>query len=248
MDEIGPAVQPRNLQGFNLLLGATEFFGGVLIVLMAVWLNNFRGGFAWTEDPAHQFNWHPLLMTIGLVYLYANGMLIYRTRRNMRKRNLKLIHGGIMILVILLTTIALIAVFDSHNLNDKPIPNMYTLHSWVGLTSVILFCCQWLAGGISFLWPGIETSLREAYMPVHVYFGTAGFVAVIASCLIGLNEKAFFSLPNSYAQLPTEGLLINVIGLIFVIFGALTVYIVSQQRYKRDDKYEDSYLLGTREN
>lgn len=73
MDEIGPAVQARDLSGFNLLLGATEFFGGVLIVLVAVWLNNFRGGFAWTEDPDRQFNWHPLLMTVGLVYLYANG-------------------------------------------------------------------------------------------------------------------------------------------------------------------------------
>jgi cytochrome b-561 len=60
----------------------------------------------------------------------------------MRKRRLKLIHGGIMIFTLLLTIIALVAVFDSHNLKSPPIPNMYTLHSWVGLTSVILFCCQ----------------------------------------------------------------------------------------------------------
>lgn len=69
-------------------------------------------------------------------------MLIYRIQRNVRKRRLKLIHTGLMLLIILLTIIALIAVFDSHNLKIPPTPNMYTLHSWIGLTSVILFCFQ----------------------------------------------------------------------------------------------------------
>lgn len=69
-------------------------------------------------------------------------MLIYRTQRTVRKRRLKLMHTGLMLVIILLTVIALVAVFDSHNLKNPPIPNMYTLHSWVGLTSVILFCFQ----------------------------------------------------------------------------------------------------------
>ena len=69
-------------------------------------------------------------------------MLIYRSQRTVRKRRLKLIHAGIMIFSVLFTIIALIAVFDSHNLAIPPIPNMYSLHSWVGLTTVVLFCCQ----------------------------------------------------------------------------------------------------------
>lgn len=69
-------------------------------------------------------------------------MLIYRVQRTLRKRRLKLIHAGNMFLIIFLTIFALVAVFDSHNLVSPPIPNMYSLHSWVGLTTVILFCCQ----------------------------------------------------------------------------------------------------------
>ena len=65
---------------------------------------------------------------------------MYRIFRNESKIKLKLAHAAIMILVFILTVIALIAVFDFHNL--KQIPNMYSLHSWMGILTVILFLFQ----------------------------------------------------------------------------------------------------------
>lgn len=164
-----PQTQSQSLHGFIPLLGLTEALGALLVILVVVWTTYFRGGFSWRSNPGLEFNWHPLLMTIALVFLYANGivylkinisfcsynyvcnlqaclsflaMLIYRTQRTLRKKRLKLFHAGQMFLIIFLTVFALIAVFDSHNLASPPIPNMYSLHSWVGLTTVILFCCQ----------------------------------------------------------------------------------------------------------
>lgn len=43
------------------------------VVLMGIWMGHFRKGFAWSENPDLQFNWHPLLMTLGMIYLYGNG-------------------------------------------------------------------------------------------------------------------------------------------------------------------------------
>ncbi|OAD58157.1 Cytochrome b561, partial [Eufriesea mexicana] len=242
MEQVGELL--TNVEGFKPLVILMEIIGAVLIILVAVWCGNYRGGFAWNSNPSLEFNWHPLLMVIGFVFLYANGMLIYRTQRNTRKRRLKLIHAGIMLSVVVLVIISLVTVFDSHNLNPEPIPNMYSLHSWIGLTSVILFCCQWLAGFLSFLYPGLQVPLRASYMPIHVYFGIAGFVGVIASCLLGLNEKAIFALGKNYSKLIDEAVLINVIGLLLILFGGLSVYLVSQERYKRFPKPEDEALVS----
>ncbi|XP_018052751.1 PREDICTED: cytochrome b561-like isoform X2 [Atta colombica] len=239
-----PQIQSHSLEGFIPLLSLTEGCGALLVILMIVWTGYYRQGFSWRSNPKLEFNWHPLLMTIGLVFLYANAMLLYRTQRNVHKQRLKLTHAGIMLFIILLVVIALVAVFDSHNLAPLPIPNMYSLHSWVGLTTVILFCCQWVAGCVSFLYPGLQTPLRASYMPLHVFFGIAAFVGAIASCLLGLNEKAIFALQSKYSAFVSEGILINFIGLLLVLFGGLSVYLVTQERYRRLSRPEDEVLLS----
>ncbi|KAJ8680359.1 hypothetical protein QAD02_016146 [Eretmocerus hayati] len=253
MDRRGETNERESLEGFSPLLYLTEAVGILLIVLVGVWTFEFRGGLAWSSNPALQFNWHPLLMTIGFVFLFANGILIYRSQRTVRKRRLKLIHAGTMIFALLLSLVGSVAVFEFHNALN--IPNLYSLHSWVGLTSVILYLCQWLAGFVSFLYPMIQQPLRAAYLPIHVYFGAAAFVGSVASCLLGLTEKAIFSLTNPtaanptsvpYSKLPPEGILINVIGLVFVVFGGLTIYLVSQERYRRLPRPEDDLLLSRR--
>jgi cytochrome b-561 len=73
MDQIGETSEQVTLEGFNTLLYVTEAVGGLLIALVIIWTTYFKGGFAWKSNPDLEFNWHPLLMTIGLVFLYANG-------------------------------------------------------------------------------------------------------------------------------------------------------------------------------
>lgn len=122
------------------------------------------------------------------------AILVYRGFRTMRKKALKITHASIHMGAFILTVIALITVFDSHNLAKQPIPNMYSLHSWLGLGSVILFCLQYVVGFSAYLVPGAKESIRAALMPLHIYFGLLGFVLAVASALMGITEKAIFSM------------------------------------------------------
>ena len=70
------------------------------------------------------------------------GILIYRMLRSGRKKYLKWAHSGIMILSFVLSVIALQAVYDSNHRWKHPIGNLYTLHSWFGISAVALFAFQ----------------------------------------------------------------------------------------------------------
>ncbi len=44
------------------------------VILTGVWMGHYRGGFGWSAEEADkQFNWHPILMVMGMIYLYGNG-------------------------------------------------------------------------------------------------------------------------------------------------------------------------------
>lgn len=232
-----------SLGNFRVLYLVTQLIGGTLVILMGCWISIHLGNFGWRSDPKLEFNWHPLLMTIGLIYLYGNSILIYRGLRRRRKKQLKLLHASIHGGIFILTVVALIAVFDSHNLADKPIPNMYSLHSWLGLSAVILFSCQWLGGFLLYLLPGMKENYKKAAMPYHVYFGLMGFVLAVASALLGLTEKAIFSMKDNYANLPNSALMVNVMGVLMVVFGALVVYLSTEPTYRRLPLPEDAILL-----
>lgn len=190
MEEIGST--SRNLVNFRLVYIISQLVGIVVVILMICWIGIHLGGLAWTSNPAVQFNWHPLLMTLGMIFLYGNSILVYRGFRYARKRPLKLTHAGLHAGAFLFTVIALIAVFDSHNLNNPPLANMYSLHSWVGLSAVLLFSFQYVVGFVTFLFPQLKDPIKETVMPIHIFFGLLGFVMAVGAALLGLSEKALF--------------------------------------------------------
>ena len=178
-----------------------EVVGVGLVVMMSIWTGHFLGGFAGQSDPKLEFNWHPLLLTISLIYLYGNGILIYRLARNERKSKLKVAHATVMGSATVLACFGIKAAWDSHSLASPPLPHSYSLHSWCGLLTIILATAQWSLGLVTFLWPGLASHLRSFFLPIHIFVGLTIFIMACATALMGITEKAIFSLGDQYKVL-----------------------------------------------
>lgn len=56
---------------FRIIYMVQHMVGITIVVLMGAWVSLFLGGLG-IADPKLEFNWHPVLMTIGMVYMYGN--------------------------------------------------------------------------------------------------------------------------------------------------------------------------------
>lgn len=242
--------EAANESFFTKIFTLTQMIGILCVVLTGIWVGHFHGGFSWRSNPKVEFNLHPLLMILGLIFLYANGALVYRSFRSERKKKLKIVHALSLLASFICTVVGLVAVFDSHNLNKvdgvlSPLPNMYTLHSWLGMAVVLLFACQWMSGLLTFLIPGLRPALRAAYLPIHQFFGMAIFLGAVATALMGIQEKAHWAMGKSYGQMPPEGVLVNVLGVLLVVFAGLVIYLTSNGKFRRRAAEDEVLLTDT---
>ena len=80
------AGEHTNMKVFTGWVLLSQLFGLASVIIVAVWMGNFRGGFAWQSNPSLEFNYHPLFMVIGMVFLY--GDCKYVTSINVRNYKL----------------------------------------------------------------------------------------------------------------------------------------------------------------
>ncbi|KAH9587687.1 hypothetical protein MS3_00005328 [Schistosoma haematobium] len=198
MDRYDPVEShPRSSKSFIYLVIISQIFGLLAVILTAVWLGKYWGGFSWTNANT-VFNYHPLFMVLGLVFLYGDGTK---------------------------------AVFDMHN--ALLIPNLYSLHSWLGITAIIVFGLQWVAGLIGFLVPQTPQVARSKLLPIHVTLGSFLYLLVIGVCISGITEKNFFS--KTYPVLKAGELIGNLLGVVLVIFCGLIFYLTQNPNYRRTE-------------
>ncbi|KAM8855022.1 plasma membrane ascorbate-dependent reductase CYBRD1-like [Spinachia spinachia] len=222
----------QNSRHFAVALCAALAFGIASIVFVGVWVHHYRGGVAWDGGLA-EFNWHPVLVVSGFIFLQGSAIVVYRIPWTWRfsKLTMKFIHAGLHLLAFILAVIAMVAVFDFHNAAE--IPNMYSLHSWLGLVALTLFCLQLVLGVGIYLIPVTPASWRAAFMPLHVYSGLLLFGSVIAVALMGITEELLLGLDNLYKDSPPEAIFVNVFGFLLVVFGALILWIATRTPWKR---------------
>jgi cytochrome b-561 len=147
---------------YYILLGIGELFGFLSVILVGILFNKelFANGYDWNKSP---FNYHPLFMTLGLLFCYGNAIVLYRTFKETQKLLVKILHAVLLIVSLIFASFGFAAIIKSKNLGNRP--HFMTYHSWMGLTTLILFILQWICGFISFLFPKTSLEMRQRYMP-----------------------------------------------------------------------------------
>ena len=85
--------------------------------------------------------------------------MIYRVPPStVSKWRLKLLHTLLHLLALLLSGVGLKSVWDSKGL--RSMNHAYSLHSWLGIASVLLFALQFIAGFAIFLLPPAPGYIR----------------------------------------------------------------------------------------
>ncbi|NWI48392.1 CY561 protein, partial [Picathartes gymnocephalus] len=261
MDGVSPPTSPAGLLAY---VAVSQLLGLTLLATTGAWLGRYRGGVAW-HSPL-QFNAHPLCMVLGMVFLQGDALLVYRVFRHEAKRSTKVLHALLHGLALVIALVGIIAVFESHR--NEGIPDMYSLHSWCGMATFVLYLLQvsarapwappggkrlcsacdipvspqWFLGCGFFLFPGASFSLRGWYKPQHIFVGIALFILSITSCLLGITEMLLFKISDSYSHFVPEGILANTLGVLLVAFGLVVGYVLTQEEWKHPPLTEELAL------
>uniref|UniRef100_A0A5S6QJY7 Cytochrome b561 domain-containing protein n=1 Tax=Trichuris muris TaxID=70415 RepID=A0A5S6QJY7_TRIMR len=238
---VTPTQNPNALPLRQFKTGCTiaHVLGLTAVILVSVWMGAYGVGFEWEGNPAGMFRYHPMLMVIGLQLLMGEAALTYRMLRYTRKSITKPIHIALHTITLVCFVLALKAVFYSHNYMLPPVANMYSLHSWVGMSVVLLFCMQYAFGFYAFFYPKVVPSTGEKMMPFHRLTGRLLLVAATANALMGISEYSAWNV-KCWSQFCSEGMIANFTGVLLLLYCAVVLYLLSKDSFKREPLPEEA--------
>jgi cytochrome b-561 len=185
---------------------ATEITAVAVLVMTWHWVNTYLCAgktstecYSWDQAGSPGFNNHPVYMVASLIFCYSQAMMAYQYSPVSSHYYNKLLHFAIQTLAMILMCRGVYAAFYSHNYTTpNPIPHLYSLHSWVGISVVVLFATQYAGGLYHFLLPqdrgipNVNRAGKKKFLSYHVYFGVGLFFFSIATCWLGFFEKNMF--------------------------------------------------------
>lgn len=208
-------------------------------IMVLVWCIHFRGGLAWEADDKNLiFNIHPVLMLIGFIILGGEAIMSYKSFP-LEKQVKKVIHLVLHAIALILGIIGIYTAFKNHN--ESGFPNMYSLHSWIGIGVITLYGIQWVYGFVVFFFPGGSAEIRRDSLPWHVLFGMFVYVMAVGNACLGFLEKLTFLEANGLAKYGSEAFLINFTAIATVLYGVFVFLTILSQAPTADDHNDHSY-------
>ncbi|BFG17322.1 hypothetical protein CerSpe_035960 [Prunus speciosa] len=185
-----------------------------ITTLVLIWLLHFRHGLALNSFIKEKIlNVHTLLMVIGFILIGGEAIMAYKTVPGKRNTQ-KMVHLILHFLALVAIILGIYAAFKFNH--ESGIPNLLTLHSWLGIITISLFGLQWLFAFFAYVFPGAESSARGNLVPWHTFVGMVIFLLAVCTAEAGLLERFLF-LSIGRTQ---ETLIINFTGLLIFLFAA----------------------------
>jgi hypothetical protein len=149
----------------------------------------YFGGLNWNELC---FNYHPVFMVAGMVFFFASSLVSFRLLPFGKKTN-KAIHGLLHTCAMCCVVIGLCAVFIGNNYRGHGgiYSNLNSMHSFIGLTTVVLYGLNYVGGLAHFLLfetIGISAETKAWYLPNHVFIGLFTFFVATMAVETGIME------------------------------------------------------------
>lgn len=237
-----------NLQ-FWLIVGLGE---GLLIAaalpLLLIYCIYYHDGLIW--DDSTLFNFHPFAMVLGLIILYSQGVLVYRVLP-VSKIFAKCLHAFIHLIVAGCMVVGYYAIVRTKQRAGNT--HLFSLHSWLGVTTGGLFAIQLFVGLTAYLIPATPISTRAFLMPFHRFGGMAILALSVVTCICGFQEnivlkglgkhncKKYIVVDGtrqchtqwSYFTKAPEGMVLNSLGIAICLAAAVIAFIVTRTGWRR---------------
>ncbi|KAG6524201.1 hypothetical protein ZIOFF_014093 [Zingiber officinale] len=231
------SVQPGYLAAAAHITHVAHVFALTVFILVLVWVLHFRGGAArlHSDDANLIFNVHPLVMSLGFILIIGEAIMAYKIVPA-DKMLQKFVHLLLHLIALGLGILGIYAAFKYHN--AATLPDMVSLHSWLGMLTICLFglqvtiklkilicavkfmngidgeggdVAQWVFGFVNFWFPGASPAMRGLLVPVHKSAGLVVFLMTVCTAETGLVQMD--------AAPGAESRVINFTGLFMLLFA-----------------------------
>lgn len=228
-DRMSEDSRPSSGRSLCAWLLFAQMFIILTTILCGVWFGEYRGGFHWGDE---RFNYHPFLMTVGFVFAYGQGMLSFKMMQFCSTRVVQWIHGFINLLAVVCIIVGLNSVFDGRKYN------LFSLHSWLGITTFILYCLQWVCGFITFIFPSLSMSTKAIYKQMHMFWGIVIFCGACTAIVTGVMDISI----TDYNKFTSEALMANFFGISAMLTATVVSYVVYNPDFIRQPQIEDEHI------
>jgi cytochrome b-561 len=127
-----------------------------------------------------------IISGLNIDYLLP-GMLTHRMFRGWSAGALKCMHTVVTLTTLIFFLIGVYSVIASLN-NLKSI-HFSSVHSWLGMLSIISFLTSWISAFVIYIFPRFVEDIQSVLAPVHSFFGRIVFTLVCGAAVTGLNGK-----------------------------------------------------------